>query len=124
MKIGLQRGGFLTDRRKPRAVKNVYSLPVAYHANKKACMTNEIFKEVLAKLDVDMTAQNRKIFLYIDNCAAHGHIDEMQSRLKAVYLAYFPPNTTSHLQPLDQGIIQSLKVHYRANMLSMGRCVL
>lgn len=45
-------------------------------------MTNEIFKEVLAKLDVDMTAQNRKIFLYIDNCAAHGHKVEMQSRLK------------------------------------------
>lgn len=41
----------------------------------------------------------------------------MKRTVKSMRLAYFPPNTTSHLQPLDQGIINSLKVHYRSRML-------
>lgn len=41
----------------------------------------------------------------------------MQSLLKNITLIFFPANTTSHLQPLDQGIINSLKSHYRGRML-------
>lgn len=80
-------------------------------------MTNVIFKVVLKDLDKDMVSQKRKIILFLDNCSAHGTYAEMQDSLRNVKLAFFPPNTTSHLQPLDQGIIQSLKVHYRAKLL-------
>lgn len=55
--------------------------------------------------------------MFIDNCSAHGKIEAMEQLLKAITLVYFPPNTTSHLQPLDQGIIHSLKSHYRARMI-------
>lgn len=81
-------------------------------------MTGDLFKSILLAFDKEMLAKRRRILLFIDNCSAHGRLDEMKQLLKAVNLAYFPPNTTSHLQPLDQGIINSLKVHYRSQMLA------
>ncbi|GBN90344.1 hypothetical protein AVEN_218377-1 [Araneus ventricosus] len=32
-------------------------------------------------------------------------------------VVFFPPNTTSKLQPLDQGIIRSFKVFYRKELV-------
>ena len=48
--------------------------------------------------------------LIVDNCPPHPHVEG----LKAIYLLLLPPNTTSKTQPMDQGIIRSLKAHYRA----------
>ncbi|CAG8507911.1 10938_t:CDS:2 [Cetraspora pellucida] len=39
--------------------------------------------------------------------------DIFQIDLTHVKVAFLPPNTTSHLQPLDAGIITSFKVHYK-----------
>ena len=47
----------------------------------------------------------------IDNCPAHPHIEN----LKAIKLFFLPPNTTSITQPMDQGVIRSLKAIYRTN---------
>ncbi|XP_060573593.1 uncharacterized protein LOC132731429 [Ruditapes philippinarum] len=38
-------------------------------------------------------------------------------KLSNVKLAFFSPNTTSRLQPLDQGVIQTLKLKYRQKQL-------
>ena len=46
--------------------------------------------------------------LIIDNRTAHPHVEN----LEWVELIFLPPNTTSHTQPMDQGIIQALKVKY------------
>lgn len=46
----------------------------------------------------------------VDNCAAHTTSHELLSHITICFL---PLNTTSHLQPMDQGIIRSLKSHYR-----------
>ena len=59
-----------------------------------------------------MIAQQGKILLYLDNAPSHPTIE-----LSNVKLAFFPPNTTSKLQPLDVRIIQMTKTHYRKHMI-------
>ena len=48
--------------------------------------------------------------MIIDNCKAHLHV----KNLGWVELMFLPPNTTSVTQPMDQGIIRSLKAKYRS----------
>lgn len=92
----------------------VQNLPVSYYNNKKAWMTSNIWREFVHKLDREMARKKRKIVLVIDNCPAHPNIEDL-SNLRLVFL---PPNTTSHGQPLDAGIIKNLKQYYRKNMVS------
>jgi len=48
-----------------------------------------------------------------DNCAAHSS----DIKLTNVKLVFMPPNTTSLIQPMDQGIISNFKQHYRSLVL-------
>lgn len=62
------------------------------------------------KFDAQMMAEKRKVALIVDNhCPAHCP----NENLRAVKVINLPPNTTSELQPLDQGIISNLKFYYR-----------
>ena len=87
-------------------------LGVVYEANRKAWMTSEIFTRWLRRLNNQMSLQSRNILLFLDNCGAHPSIE-----LSHVKLYFFPPNTTSRLQPMDAGIIQTVKLHYRKKMM-------
>ena len=60
-----------------------------------------------------LTKVNRKILLLVDNCTAHPHV----STLKNIQLKFLPPNTTSLIQPMDQGIIKNLKTLYRKELV-------
>jgi hypothetical protein len=95
--------------KKPRCFKNVKSLPVDYYGNKTAWMTAVIFEEWLLKWDKEL---KQNILLLIDNCTAHS----VNVSLKLIKVVYLPANTTSILQPCDQGIIRALKAHYRREM--------
>lgn len=64
----------------------------------------------LSQLDTRMRHQNRKILLLIDN--APSHIWD-QSVLPNVRVEPLDPNMTSHIQPMDAGIIHAFKAHYR-----------
>ena len=57
--------------------------------------------------------EGRKIALLIDNCPAHPSTSDLTN----VQLVFLPPNTTSVLQPMDQGVIRSLKAHYRGRVV-------
>lgn len=57
-----------------------------------------------------MKAQKRSILLLIDN--APSHIFDRE-KLTNVRVEFLPPNTTSHLQPMDAGVIRAFKAHYR-----------
>lgn len=94
---------------KPRCFKNIKKLPVEYTANKRAWMTADIFMQEIRKWDEELRAQNRKILLLVDNCTAHPKIPNLHN----IKLVHLPPNTTAVLQPMDQGIINSLKVYFR-----------
>ncbi len=95
--------------KKPRCFKNVKDLPVDYYANRNAWMTSMLFTEWLRKFDERLC---RKSILLVDNCTAHA-INVTLENLRVVFL---PPNTTSLIQPCDQGIIKTLKTHYRTEM--------
>lgn len=99
--------------RRPHAFKHVHSLPAEYCWNTKTWMTAAIFSEWLVRLDRKMRDENRHIALILDNCSAHSKLPKT-THVKVVLL---PPNCTSLLQPLDRGIIRSVKSHYRRRML-------
>uniref|UniRef100_A0A914VZL2 HTH CENPB-type domain-containing protein n=1 Tax=Plectus sambesii TaxID=2011161 RepID=A0A914VZL2_9BILA len=97
---------------KPRCFKNAH-VPLNYTANKKAWMTGDVFETWLKNWDKKLKKDGRKVLLYVDNCTSHPpKID-----LKNITMNFFPPNTTAMSQPMDQGIIQNLKVHYRRFLL-------
>ena len=72
-------------------------------------MTSQIFIEWLAAWDSYLTKVNRKILLLVDNCTAHPHVQ----------LEFLPPNTTSLIQPMAQGIMKNLKTLYRKELVHM-----
>ncbi|GBM46776.1 Tigger transposable element-derived protein 4 [Araneus ventricosus] len=94
---------------KPRCFAKVKSFPFKYKANRKARMTSEIIEDWLNSFDRYMRVKKRKIIIFIDNCSAHSNLPA----LKNVSVKFFPANTTSDLQPMDQGKIRSFKVNYR-----------
>ena len=71
-------------------------------------MQVSIWNEYLKKLDNRMRRQNRKILLLVDNAPTHALYET--THLTNVTIEHLPPNTTSHLQLCDQGIIKSFKV--------------
>ena len=73
-------------------------------------MTAEIFEEWVRQLDRKFSAGNSKITLIIDNCTAPPHVEQLNS----TELIFLLPNTTSHAQAMDQGIIRALKAKYYA----------
>ncbi|XP_046434417.1 tigger transposable element-derived protein 2-like [Neodiprion fabricii] len=54
-----------------------------------------------------------KAVLFVDNCAAHPRLPKGD-----ISVRFFPPNTTSLLQPMDQGCLQNLKLFYRSNLMA------
>ena len=80
----------------------------SYFDDSKSWMQVEIMEKVLDTLNHQMRKQGRKVILFLDNATVHPtSLIDMYSNIKIVFL---PKNTTSRLQPLDAGIIQSFKV--------------
>ena len=82
--------------------------PCRYRSQKKSWIDSILFDEWVLEVDRRFTKEGRKIFLLVDNCPAHPSIDNLVS----TELIFLPPNTTSKLQPMDQGVIRSLRAHY------------
>ena len=78
-------------------------------------MTGDIFNDILGAWNKKLQAQGRSILLLNDNTGCHPR--DSQSRFSSIRVVYLPPNTTSRVQPLDLGIIQSTKIHYRKYFL-------
>ena len=76
-------------------------------------MTSDILHKLLSQLNSSFKAQNRSILLFIDSAGCHRDPYDLKGRYSYIKLVFFPTNCTSKLQPLDLGIIQNFKVHYR-----------
>jgi hypothetical protein len=56
-----------------------------------------------------------KAISFIDNAPSHPDITELQSgEIKTEFL---PPNVTALVQPMDQGVLQAMKLGYRKKFL-------
>ena len=66
-----------------------------------------VFETWLKKLNRKMAFEKRKM-LFLDNASSHPTVEYSNVKLQ-----FFPPNTTSVLQPMDQGIIQATKLKFR-----------
>ena len=94
--------------------KDKSKLPVIYRNSVNSWMTSHIFREWLQNWDRSLRAKGRKILLFLDNCSAHPPDVEVTN----IEIVFLPPNTTSLIQPMDQGIIKNLKGHYRSKLSS------
>ena len=56
-----------------------------------------------------MKRQKQKIILLIDNAGSYVYT----TKLSHIRIEFLKPNMTSHIQPLDAGIIHAFKAHYQ-----------
>ena len=98
----------------PRCFRGVHraALGVEYEANRKAWMTSDLFQAWLEATNNKFSSQQRQVLLFVDNCPAHPDI-----RLSHIKLVFLPANMTSTVQPMDAGIIQTIKLKYRKRMV-------
>ena len=95
--------------KKPRCFKYIKRFPCRYRSQKKSWVDSILIEEWLHEVDRCFTKEGRKIVLLVDNCPTHPSIDNLVS----TELIFLPPNTTSKFQPMNEGVIRSLKAHYK-----------
>jgi hypothetical protein len=110
--------------KKPRALKNIKvdCLPTKYCNQRSAWMDGQIFSEWIYNEFVPLTEgflnKNklpRKAVLLLDNAPSHPDAQELCSGdIKAIFL---PPNVTSLIQPLEEGVLEAMKRNYRRRLL-------
>ena len=88
-------------------------LGVEYYSNKKGWMTTAVFNTWITNWNHNLRWMqgNRKVVLFVDQASSHVLQD-----LSNIRIQFLPPNMTSKLQPMDQGVIRSLKCHYRSRL--------
>ena len=89
----------------------VKHLVVDWYASKNAWMTGEIHHKIMSKFKNQMRMAGHHVLYVCDNASSHQSRD--YSHIQFVML---PPNATSVIQPLDQGIILSVKRRYKKKL--------
>ena len=111
----------------PRALKGFpkNTLPVLWRANKKAWVTKVLFEDWFTNYFCPATERycrenglDFKILLILDN--APGHPTGLSDLNEHVKITFLPPNTTSLIQPMDQGVIATFKAYYLRRTFSQA----
>ncbi|XP_046737740.1 jerky protein homolog-like [Diprion similis] len=109
---------------KPRAIKHIKpeAFPVYYAHQKNAWMSRDLFQKWFLEQFIPLVAKflkknglPRKAILLLDN--APSHPNESILRSEDIIVKFFPPNVTSIGQPMDQGVLETFKRHYRRLLL-------
>lgn len=110
--------------KKPRCFKNIKNLPVTYTAQKSAWMDSKLFLDWFENDFIKNVKKWRndnhktgKVLLLLDNAPSHPSAEVLNSIDPDFQVMYFPPNVTSLIQPMDQGVIEKFKRMYRKQML-------
>nr|XP_034194200.1 jerky protein homolog [Osmia lignaria]XP_034195320.1 jerky protein homolog [Osmia lignaria] len=110
---------FVHKFKKPRALKSSNNLLIVYKAQQNTWVDRTIFKNWLenffkpaVKKEQLRTNRVGKIVLLVDNCSSHV-LPAKSLDNEDFQLLYLPANTTSILQPMDQGVIAKFKLCFR-----------
>ncbi|XP_050527960.1 tigger transposable element-derived protein 7-like [Daktulosphaira vitifoliae] len=114
--------------KKPRAIKNLDTLPVHYYNSKNAWFTRDITMDWFHKKTVPEISRYQtevlkipdnkvKAQILLGNCPAHLQVEQLTSDDKNIRCMFLPTNTTSLIQPMDQGVIYTAKRLYKKMLL-------
>lgn len=107
---------------KPRCFKHIQAIPIKYTGQKSAWMDRQKFVEwytelFLPEIEAKHGESGRKCILLLDNAPTHPSAEILNSLSDKCKVVYMPPNVTSLIQPMDQGVIEKLKKVYRKYFL-------
>ncbi|XP_066489716.1 tigger transposable element-derived protein 1-like [Tiliqua scincoides] len=105
----------------PRAMRGFSKehLPVVWKSNKKALLTADLFQQwyvsgfcpAVKQYCEEKNVEPRALLL-LDSAPGHPHNLETLRTSVPVEVVFLPSNTTSLLQPMDQGVISYFKAYY------------
>ena len=100
------------------------AMPVVYRNQANAWVSRDIFKDCFFNCFVLQTKQRlrelrqeERAILFFDNCSAHPSKNEFISADSKITAKFLPSNVTALLQPMDQGVLESIKRVYRKLIL-------
>jgi hypothetical protein len=107
---------FIGKSKQPRCFKKVSPKAAGfdYHFNQKAWMTSGVFSTFMAAFEKKMVRQRRKCLVLLDNFSGHQWNEE---NVQQTNVEFFSPNLTPYVQPMDAGIIRTLKAKYKKAIL-------
>ena len=83
-------------------------------------MTSDIFTDWLLEFgDYISQFRERRVALVIDNASCHKKCTE-QTKFRNIEIVYLPPNTTSLTQPMDAGVIASMRRRFKRKQVSQA----
>ncbi|XP_045101464.1 tigger transposable element-derived protein 7-like [Portunus trituberculatus] len=115
--------------KQPRCLRGMMdSLSVHYDHSVKAWFNVKVFKNWIFKHAVPeivrfqmevmkVSREQVRALILLDNAPAHPPASELVAKHGRIRVKFLPPNTTSLIQPMDQGIIVAFKRLYRRRFL-------
>ena len=112
--------------KRPRCFKgvNMNLLRVKYSGQKNAWMDSGLFHEWFhdcfvpyVREKLESLGLEKRAVLVLDNCSAHPSAEDLVSDDGKIFVKYLPANVTALIQPMDQGVLKSLKLRYKKKLL-------
>lgn len=108
----------------PNYLKKTKSLPIVYMNQTNAWMDGQLmsrwYREVfLPEIERVHGSNNEKCLLLLDNASSHLSTERLNSIDERCRVIFLPPNVSSLVQPMNQGIVEKLKKMYKKKFLNV-----
>ncbi|XP_054015968.1 jerky protein homolog-like [Hylaeus anthracinus] len=116
---------FINKCEKPRALKHCWNqLPVVFKSQRNGSMSHHVFADWLENHFKPVVKRRQlqngtcgKILLLVHSSTAHEVSRELRREDDDIEIVVLPTNNSSILQPMDRGIIATVKGSFRSRML-------